>query len=53
MPMYNNYMNFSILFYEIFLQKSSRYTEYIRLNRSGYNVLEYSPTELLAISQQH
>ncbi|SRR6266566_4379423 len=53
MPTYNNSINTSIPFYKVSPQKSSRYAECIRLNRSGYDVLRYSPTELLAILQQH
>ena len=53
MPTYNNYMNTGILFYEVSPQESSRYIKYIRLNRFSYNILGYSPVELLAISQQY
>ncbi|SRR6266566_1053570 len=53
MSTYNNCVNTGIPFCEVFLQKSSRYIEYIRLNRSGYNVLSYSPAELLAIFRQY
>src|SRR6266699_2350693 len=52
-PTYNNCMNSGILFYEVSLQESSRYAEYICQNRSDCDVLKYSSTELLAISQQY
>ncbi len=51
MPIYNNYVNIGIPFYEVSPQESFRCIEYVRLNCSGYNILGYSPAELLAISQ--
>ncbi len=53
MPFYNHYIRLEFPLYEISPLDSSRCIEYIRKNRSNYNVLDISSKQLLVISTQH
>ncbi len=52
-PSYNHYVRLRFPSYEVSPLDSSRYVEYIRKNRSNYNVLDVSSKQLLTISTQH
>ncbi len=53
MPSYNYYIRLRFSTYEIFPLDSLRCIEYIRKNRSDYNILGVSFKQFLVISAQH
>ncbi len=53
MPSYNHCVRLGLSMYEMSSLDSSRCIEYVRKNRSGYNILDVSSKQLLAISAQH